>query len=147
MQLTFGEQRVCRVCKGTGTLRGMTCANCEGTKIEGGKRAVGLAEGRARRDEAVSRVEQHTSASWRKSAEAAAAQVAVEQPELTTDDVWEVLKREGVEGPHEPRAMGPVMLALARQNVIVATPHFTTTARPVAHAAPIRIWRSLVYRP
>jgi hypothetical protein len=90
-------------------------------------------------------VDAHADPEWKAAAEAAGRRIAARQPEFTTDDVWAALDREGVPKPRERRAMGPVMMALRRDKIIAATNRFDTTERPIAHAANVRIWRSLIY--
>lgn len=146
MTLRFGD--ACVRCHGSGKFNRRSCVLCGGTGLTRPSQVEhdeGVREGRERRDEAVARVDRNASLAWKRQAEDAAISVARSLPEFTTDDVWRVLRAGGVVEPHEPRAMGPVMMSLRRKKIIVATEHFTTTARPVAHAAPIRIWKSLLY--
>ena len=88
------------------------------------------------------RVAHNASPDWKEEALAVLARVAKTMPELTTDDVWHLVK----EVTHEPRAMGPVMKAGATAGIIEATDRFKLTDRPSRHRAPVRVWRSLVYR-
>jgi hypothetical protein len=65
------------------------------------------------------------------------------RPEFTTDDVWEHLFQNDLPMPHEPRALGAVMVAAARARIIAPTDRYTPSARPECHRRPVKIWRSL----
>ncbi len=78
---------------------------------------------------------------WREEAHEVVQRLAEERPEFTTDDVWRVLWQ-----PPEPRALGPVMLIAAKNKLIEKTGRQHNSARPVCHAAPLTVWRSLIYR-
>jgi len=55
-----------------------------------------------------------------------------------------MLERTGVEGTHEPRAMGAVMRSLARARVIEATDRTVESVRKANHRRPVRVWKSLI---
>lgn len=94
------------------------------------------------RDEAIARVEENAEPVWKKAATMAIRSLAVELDEFTTDDVWEWLYSMAIEAPHEPRALGAMMLQASRDGLISPTDRVRKSARPVCHANPKRVWRS-----
>jgi hypothetical protein len=70
-------------------------------------------------------------------------------PEITTDEVW-IREREMPEPKphhHENRALGPQMTKAVKLGYIVKTERFRkSTDGARRHAAPLQIWRSLLYR-
>lgn len=71
------------------------------------------------------------------------AHLARNYPEFTADDVWKLLEPSEA-STHEPRAMGAVMQAAARDHLIEATDRTTQSSLARRHARPVRVWRSLV---
>lgn len=63
---------------------------------------------------------------------------------FTTDHVWESLYKAGYSTP-EPRAMGAVMLAAARADLIVKSRLTTPTNRTAANRRPVAIWLSKTF--
>ena len=98
--------------------------------------------GDALRDAAIRRVADNANPDWKVEAVRVVSTVAQRMPEFTTDDVWHLIE----EVTHEPRAMGPVMKAAAAAGLIEATDRFKLTERPSRHRAPVRVWKSLVYK-
>lgn len=80
---------------------------------------------------------------WVRDAEAAIHQVASDQREFTTDDVWALLA-ESKNRTAEHRTMGPLMVAAQRRGWIEAT-HSTIISNR-RRGAPVRVWRSNIYR-
>ncbi len=79
---------------------------------------------------------------WMKAAKWAVLEVAMQLPELTSDDVWE----SGLmECPGSNRALGPVMAAAARRGILIDTGKFQPTRKADSHAQPIRIWKSGIH--
>lgn len=100
-----------------------------------------LSASKEARDEAVSRAGDAAEADgWMQIALEAIRDIAAVRDEFTADDVWQA----GLEPPRESRALGAAFTRLQRDGVIEATAKFKTTARASRHAAPIRIWRSLI---
>jgi len=96
----------------------------------------------AARDEAVERVgEAAERDGWMDQALATVTAIARRMPAFTADDVWDT----GLDAPREPRALGAVMTQLRRRKVVEPTSDFKPTSRRSRHAAPIRVWRSLVF--
>lgn len=98
------------------------------------------AQARANRDEAIRHVEEWGKIEWQRAAYALGERIAQELPEFTADEFW----RRGLPKPREPRALGPILLALQRARVIEATDRLVNTSQVLRNAAPVRIWRSLV---
>ena len=82
---------------------------------------------------------------WAVRARAAVAAVARRMECFTTDDVWDELAADGVEGG-DPRAMGPVMNAALADEVVGTTEEMTPSRRRVCHGRPIPVWVSRVVR-
>jgi hypothetical protein len=71
--------------------------------------------------------------------------VATSQRELTTDDVWERLAQVSDQRTPEHRSMGPCMLAAQRKGWITST--YSTVISNRRRGAPVRVWRSNIYKP
>jgi hypothetical protein len=95
-------------------------------------------------DDALERVEQSADEKWIKAADYAVSHLALRKPEITTDDVWDVLDGLDVETP-EHRAMGAVMLRAAKAGFIERTDRTTKTRRPSRHKGDVRVWRSRIF--
>lgn len=95
---------------------------------------------RSHRDEAIRNVEEWGKIEWQRTAYALGERIAHELPEFTSDEFW----RRGLPKPREPRALGPIMLALQRARVIESTDRLVNTAQVLRNAAPVRVWRSRV---
>jgi hypothetical protein len=104
--------------------------------------ALDTAEAKKQRDEAVENVELWADPNWVDGALTLGRQIAKDTPEFTSDELW----RRGLPKPREPRALGPVMSTLAREGFIEPTDRLVNTEQVLRHAAPVRVWRSRVYR-
>lgn len=100
-----------------------------------------MTEGTELRDQAIQQVETKADPRWKDVADTFVCNLPP-GTEFTTDRVWYHLDRAGVQTP-EPRALGAIMLALARAQIIEKTGNYTQTTRPKAHARPIPIWRRI----
>jgi transcriptional accessory protein Tex/SPT6 len=96
------------------------------------------------RDAAIIQVDFNADPQWKKAADMAIRAIAMDRPEMTTDDVWRWLHEVAIEAPHEPRALGAAMKRAAREGIIVATDRVKQSARPECHARPVRVWKSLL---
>lgn len=94
--------------------------------------------GKARRDDALARVEEHADPTWLDRAKVAIARLAEEVDTLTGDDLWRY-----VEKPAEPRAAGVVFRWARTQGLIEPTGEFVPTTQATSHASPSRVWKSL----
>jgi hypothetical protein len=90
------------------------------------------------RDEAIARVEAHAPEGWVQRARETVTLVARSRFDFTTDQVWDAL---GDDRPHEPRALGAVMKAMARDGAIRATGEYRKSSRVDCHARPVAVWR------
>ena len=88
------------------------------------------------------RVEANAPAGWIEQAVEKIRRVALRQPLLTSDDVW----LEGLEHPHESRALGPCFTRARGMGFVEPTDQFVLTAQVKRHRAPIRVWKSLLFR-
>jgi hypothetical protein len=81
---------------------------------------------------------------WVLDVDAAIHWVATHQRELTTDDIWERLAEVSSQRTPEHRAMGPRMVGAQKLGWITAT-HSTVISQR-RRGAPVRVWRSNIYR-
>lgn len=93
----------------------------------------------AARDEAIQRVGEGAGDTWMRMAIHTIADVAAEEGEFTTDEVWAEFERREML-PRERRAMGAAMKQAAAQGFIQATSEYRPSARPKCHARPVRVW-------
>lgn len=109
------------------------------------RKALDAAKGEIAKEEAVSRVEANASRALLDAAYDALLSAVIARRGLgfltvTTDDVWAVLAKRGVPGPHEPRAMGPVMRKGVSAGMVKATSTFTPSMLPQNHRRPVRVY-------
>lgn len=97
------------------------------------------------RDAAIERVDAHADPDWRDVAYRCVVNAARRLETLTTDDVIAELTHYPAITTHEPRALGPVMMRAARDNIIAATDRFIKSEAVSRHRAPKQVWRSLIY--
>lgn len=97
------------------------------------------------RDKSIRVVDEHAAPDWKIEARRVVRHLAETKPEFTTDPVWFMLERFTEAETHEPRALGAVMRAAARDRLIVATDRTVESVRVANHRRPVRIWKSLVY--
>lgn len=100
--------------------------------------------GERARDEALVRVDAHADDDWKREAREAVLHAATHRAEFTTDYIWWLLDQRGATPPHEPRAMGAVMRAAAREGLIVKTDRVHDSVRPASHRRPVAVWSSLI---
>lgn len=87
-----------------------------------------------------------SSIGWNQYAKLALTIRATQESQLTSDDVWRQLKLAGVEGPVEPRAMGPIMKWGTKQGLISSTSYTSAPAKQIRknHKRPLAVYISLV---
>lgn len=100
-------------------------------------------ESEERREEAIARAGAAADSDWKVLARKAIEQLARARETFTTDDVWKLLPADVAE-THEPRALGAIMRAAARDGIIEATDEWTLSEQVSCHRRPKRVWRSLV---
>lgn len=99
----------------------------------------------AARDEALQRVDEHADQDWKREARDAVLHAAAHRAEFTSDYIWWLLQQRGVMPPHEPRALGAIMRAAAREGLIQRSDRVVESVRVANHRRPVAVWRSLVY--
>lgn len=101
-----------------------------------------IKEAKEKRDEAIQLVGTWADSEWVGQARLLGQRLAHDLAEFTSDEFW----RRGLPKPREPRALGPVMTSLVRDGFIEPTDRLVNTSQVLRHAAPVRVWRSRVYR-
>lgn len=101
-----------------------------------------LADAKAARNDALAEVEINAAEAFYETAQLTIALVARVRPTFIIDDVWAA--RSSWPATHDRRAMGAAMLQAKRDGLIMPTDDFRLTAQVLRHAAPVRVWRSLV---
>jgi hypothetical protein len=100
---------------------------------------------RAAADAAIAEADANANPDWRAAVAAVIVALAAERETFTTDDVWRFLDADHAEAiTHEPRALGALMLAAARDGVIATLDDWRPSDRIVNHGRPVRVWRSLI---
>ena len=107
---------------------------------EGGRPFVIHDEAVKAQSAAIKRAEQAADAEWRYRALDALYHLALGQPDLIANDLWN-----HVEKPREPRATGALMKQAAKRGWIAPTERFVSVPSVSRHAAPVRVWRSLIW--
>ena len=102
------------------------------------------ADARDKRDVAIDAVE-NTHEQWCEDALIIVQWLAENYEEFTSDNFWHAAAVAGLDPPREPRAFGPVMMRAKRIPIVEATDQFILCQRPSRNAAPIRVWRSLIF--
>lgn len=97
------------------------------------------------RDAAIAQVEAHTEPDWQEAALRAVRRVAKKMEYFTTDDIWRVLEDWETPAPHEPRAMGALMVKVGKDRIAIPTEEYRSSERVVHHRGPVRVWRSLLF--
>lgn len=106
------------------------------------KAVLDAQRGQRLKEHAMRSVEEGADLKWRKAADKAIRKVAETHRSFTADDVWAT----GLPKPREPRALGPELAAAERFGIIAATKRFRLTAQASRHRAPVRVWRSKIYK-
>jgi hypothetical protein len=91
------------------------------------------------RDEAMGIIDQNTREEFRKDARNAVLTVGRMRFTFTSDEVFEWLESHRSTKAHDPRALGPIMSKLAKENKIIFTGEYAPSRR--RHCSPIRVWR------
>ena len=96
-------------------------------------------------DEAIARSYRNADPDWLRIAFTEGIQLALDQDEFTTDDLWERMEEHHPKvTTHEHRAMGSVIRKLKADNAIRPTTYYRPSRRASRHGAPIRVWRSML---
>ncbi len=81
---------------------------------------------------------------WKKAASAALLEVAKNNREFTTDQIWPILARQGIH-THNNVAIGAIIQAGSRSGIMQKTGMFKESTNPNNHGRPVTIWRSNLY--
>jgi hypothetical protein len=95
---------------------------------------------RAARDEAIEQVDENAEPQWKEAARLIVRELARTRVPFTTDAVWRELAYQSVIVPHEPRAIGGVMMGLARAKVIRRLEGQRRSAMVDCHYRPKQLW-------
>jgi hypothetical protein len=95
------------------------------------------------RNKAIAQVATNTDPAWAKQTLDIIKQTATDTFDFTTDDIWKALAAASLPTPHEPRALGALMLAAQRAGFITPTDRYRQSQRPECHARPIRVWQAV----
>lgn len=90
-------------------------------------------------NEAIRRADRHAYPAWKDAAFQVVQHLAASGQPFTTDDVWEGLH--GSDRPHEPRALGGVMVRAARRGIIAKADGVRPSQRIEAHRNPKQLWK------
>ena len=112
--------------------------------LAGIKPGVGkMITGTQLRDQALVDVAVNADPNWWQHAVNIVRDVAATSFDFTTDDIWCELERRSIATPHEPRAIGAVVVAVKRLGLIAPTNRYRPSSRPECHARPIRVWQAV----
>lgn len=92
--------------------------------------------------EGMSRAAMGAPAGWIEQAISKIRWAAMRNAFLTSDDVWS----QGLEHPEEARALGPCFTRARALGIVEPTEMFVLTRQTKRHRAPVRVWRSLLFR-
>lgn len=95
------------------------------------------------RDKAIAQVATNTDTAWAAQTLDIIKQIATDTFDFTTDDIWQALAETSLPTPHEPRALGALMLTAQRAGLIAPTDRYRQSQRPKCHARPIRVWQAV----
>lgn len=101
--------------------------------------------GAARRDDGIQQAWDNTPANWRTVAMTLLYQLCKAHPEVTADDLQEVLPPLPAEA--HPNVIGGLWMAGVRQKIIRRTNRSITSTRRDAHARRLPVYESLIYHP
>jgi len=99
------------------------------------------------RNEGINRAAENASEEWRAQAHSAVLFVAKRRSKFSTDAVWFVLRARKVMPPHEPRALGAIMLWAVAEGLCVSLWKYKRSVRVACHRRPVVTYKSLVLLP
>lgn len=103
-------------------------------------KTTGTKRAQVERDNALGQVDRAADPEWRDDAYDAVVRTARALPEFISDDVWTT---GGLTSTKEDRALGPVMVRIARDGIAEKTDRVRPSVR--SHLSGKPVWRSLVY--
>jgi len=92
-------------------------------------------------DDLLDDVREKADRAWKLAAAEAIRQLVAAGDPFTADDVWAMIEPLGV-CTHEPRAMGAVFKAAARDGIITSDGMHRTSCRRENHRRLVRVWRA-----
>lgn len=103
------------------------------------------------REKAIKKADVNANNEWKDAMASVVYYVATVMREFTSDDVRQETARRMKADPdfpetHNLSALGPVMRRAEKSGWIVGTMNFTPARVVTRHSAPIKIWRSLIYK-
>ena len=98
------------------------------------------------RDESLEQVEENANAEWAALVLQVIKELAYSKEKITSDDVWNELKKYPNVQTHQPSAMGAMFRRAFSLKLICSTDSFVTSKRPSSHARPIRVWESKLWK-
>jgi hypothetical protein len=100
---------------------------------------------RAVRDASMDLIEGNTSKAWRDAMMGLTEEVAKIREYFTSDHVFYLASKRKMPFIHDRRAFGPIIKAAQRDGICQPTERFIPCRRKTRHAAPLRVWRSLIF--
>jgi hypothetical protein len=100
--------------------------------------------GKADRDAAMDLIEGNTNPDWKIFMLERIKEAARMYAFFTTDHVFDLASQHNAPDVHDLRALGPLMNEAHRLGICQPTDRFELCRRRSRHAAPIRIWQSLL---
>jgi hypothetical protein len=98
----------------------------------------------AERDAAIDRVSEAAPHAFKVGTMEVIEALALTRDEFTTDAIWALNERRGIEAPPEPRVMGALLKRAAEAGWIEPTDRTVQSGRAENHRRPVRVWRSRI---
>jgi hypothetical protein len=117
-------------------------SSARANRPRGKKAKMNAALGEYLKAKGMYNAESNADPEWRVRAARAIIKVAKEKELFSTDDVWKT----GLDKPREPRALGPEIASAQAAGIIEATNIYELTAQASRHRAPVRYWKSLIFK-
>lgn len=121
--------------KATGVLRGTAVQLTASVSMP----HLSIEDVRVATETAIDHAEIGAGAIWMAEAMETIKQVALTQPELCVNDIWQA----GLSEPGCSRAIGAAMVQARKAGMIVATDRRQPSLQ--THMSPVRVWKSLIY--
>lgn len=104
------------------------------------------AAGEALKAEGMAAAERAADEEWKRWFLEAVQEICRRKPYFITDDVELLRRSRSGPRPHEPRAMGPMMLEAWSLGYCEPTQDWVASRQKVNHHRPMRVWWSLLYQ-
>lgn len=104
-----------------------------------------ISEGEALKRAGMEQVDDNADPDWKEAMFAIVVEVAKRKIWFTTDDVFALAEERGIPTTHDRRAMGPVMMRVAKHRIAKKSRRpFRNSKRPDLHCTPLQVWASLL---